>query len=173
MSCVGGRASRVSLEAMPLRLRASKNMRSPVGSNQLCLHWFTLAEDLVRLPQLAVLAFEGLILLGHLAGDTGPLAAVDHDLIDPVIQGLRRAADLRRDRQNGLPMRSMLALIVQNQTNCAFAHFGGKLVRGLARDAASHSEFGAAGKPGAIHNALKSNGGLRDGLSGGLRSSPP
>ncbi len=51
--------------------------------------------DWRRVAQLAVLAFEGLHLLGHLAGDTGPLAAVDLGLVDPVIQGLRCASDLR------------------------------------------------------------------------------
>lgn len=83
-------------------------MRSTLGLNQWRLQCLALAQDLVRrensppdcflilltLAQLAVLAFEGLHLLGHLAGDTGPLAAVDLGLVDPVIQGLRRAADL-------------------------------------------------------------------------------
>ncbi|MDB2407771.1 hypothetical protein N9W17_04510 [Jannaschia sp.] len=51
ISCVGGRGP-------PLRKK-----RSPVGSNQWRLHWLTLAQDLVGLAQLAVLALERLELI--------------------------------------------------------------------------------------------------------------
>ena len=54
-------------------------------------------------------------LVGHLAGDTGLLAAFNLDPIDPIIQGLGRAVDLRRNRPHSLLSRSILALVVQDQ----------------------------------------------------------
>lgn len=111
MSCVGGRAP-------PLQ-----NMRSPVGLNRWRLHWLTLAQDLVRLAQLSVLAFQSLHALGHLAGNTRSLAAINLGLLDAVVQGLGPTADLRRDRHGRLAMRSVLPLIVEDQTHGTFAHF--------------------------------------------------
>jgi hypothetical protein len=93
---------------------------------------------------------QALHLFGHLAGDTGPLATVDLGLADPVIQGLRLSADLRGNRRNRLPPRTMLALVVQQQPHGAFTHFGGTLVRCLAHDAPSYSRVGASGKPSAV-----------------------
>jgi hypothetical protein len=45
----------------------------------------------------------------------------------------------------------MLPRVVEDQPHSAFAHFRGKLVRGLAHDAPSYSRVGASGKPGAVH----------------------
>src|SRR5690606_4005984 len=67
-----------------------------------------LAENLVRLAQFAILPFKGLHLLGHLGRDAGALAAVDFGLLDPVVQRLRGAADLRRNRHDRLPARRVL-----------------------------------------------------------------
>src|SRR5690606_31680729 len=110
-----------------------------------------LAENLVRLAQFAILPFKGLHLLGHLGRDAGALAAVDFGLLDPVVQRLRGAADLRRNRHDRLPARRVLTLVVENQPHRALAHFRGKLVRRLAHDAPSYSGVGASGKPGAVH----------------------
>lgn len=125
-----------------------------MGLNQWRLHWLTLAKDLIRLAQLAVLAFQSLHTLGHLAGDARALAAIDLGLLDPIVQGLGRTADLHRYRHGSLSTRSMLALIVEDQTHGAFAHFGGKFVRCLAHDALSYSGVGASGKPGAVHGSV-------------------
>ena len=46
----------------------------------------SLAQDIVRLTQLAVLAFGGLHLLSHLAQDTGPLAPVNIGPVDPIFR---------------------------------------------------------------------------------------
>src|SRR5690606_38985249 len=110
-----------------------------------------LAENLVRLAQFAILPFKGLHLLGHLGRDAGALAAVDFGLLDPVVQRLRGAADLRRNRHDRLPARRVVTLVVENQPHRALAHFRGKLVRRLAHDAPSYSGVGASGKPGAVH----------------------
>jgi hypothetical protein len=53
-----------------------------------------LAEDLVRLAQLAVLAFQRLHSVGHLARDADAPTTVDLGLLDPLEERLRRAADL-------------------------------------------------------------------------------
>src|SRR5690606_24026193 len=71
-------------------------------------------------------------------------------LLDPVVQRLRGAADLRRNRHDRLPARRVLTLVVENQPHRALAHFRGKLVRRLAHDAPSYSGVGASGKPGAV-----------------------
>ena len=54
-----------------------------------------LAQDLIGLLQLSVLALQGLQLLGHLSCDAGAITAIDLGLLDPLVQRLRRATDLR------------------------------------------------------------------------------
>ena len=61
----------------------------------------------------------------------------DLGLLDPFIQRMRRATDLRGDRHNGLSTRTVLAFGVMHQPNRALAHLRGKLVRRLAHDAPS------------------------------------
>jgi len=74
-------------------------------------------------------------------------------LFDPVVQRVRRAADLCGNRRDRLPARAVLAFAVQNHAHRAFAHFGGKLVRGLAPDAPSYLGVGTSGKPGSVQSA--------------------
>ena len=76
-----------------------------------------LAPDLVRLPQLSVLVFKSPHLLSHLAANTGPLAAVQLCLVEPVIESLRRAAVRLLHQQELLPARSTLALVIQDQAH--------------------------------------------------------
>ncbi|MBB4383577.1 hypothetical protein GGD61_008279 [Bradyrhizobium sp. SBR1B] len=57
------------------------------------------------MPKLAVLTLEGLQLLGHVGRNAGPLPAIDLGLLDPVMQRLRRAADLGRDHELYRPAR--------------------------------------------------------------------
>ena len=52
-------------------------------------------QNLVGLFEFAVLAFEGLHLLGHLGRDAATLASINLDLLDSVVQRLRRTANLR------------------------------------------------------------------------------
>jgi hypothetical protein len=49
--------------------------------------------------------------------DAGSFAAVYFGLLDPLVQCLRCAADLRCYRSNRRPARGMLALVVQNHPN--------------------------------------------------------
>jgi len=58
--------------------------------------------------QLADFAFQGFHLLGLLGRDTATLAGIDPDLLDPFIQGLRRATDLRGNRYDCRPTALML-----------------------------------------------------------------
>lgn len=50
-----------------------------------------LAQNLVRLPEFAVLALQRLQLLGDIRGNASPLAAVDLGLLDPVKQRVNRS----------------------------------------------------------------------------------
>lgn len=67
------------------------------------------------------------------------------------MQRLRRTADLASDRGYRRPARRMLARVIQNHSNRALAHLGGKFVRRLARHGSILSGVGASGKPGAVH----------------------
>jgi hypothetical protein len=67
---------------------------------------------LVGLPKLAVLSFQRLRL--HVGRNAGPLPAVDLGLLDPVMQRLRRAADLGRNGGYRRPARRVLAGVIQN-----------------------------------------------------------
>src|SRR3954451_19910689 len=81
-----------------------------------------LAQDLVRLPELAVLPLKRLELLGDVRRDAAPLAAVDLGLLRPFVQRLRRATDLGRHGFNRRPARCMLMLVIADQPNLARAN---------------------------------------------------
>jgi len=91
------------------------------------------AQDLIRLPEFSVLALKRLQLLSDIRGNTSPLATVDLGLLDPVQQRVCRAADLCGNRLARRPTRGIIALVIQDQSHGALAHFGGKLVRRFAR----------------------------------------
>src|ERR1700728_3510688 len=59
-----------------------------------------LAQDLVGLPKLAVLAFQSLQLCRHIRGNTGAHTTVALELLHPLMQRSRRAADLGGDRRD-------------------------------------------------------------------------
>ena len=63
-------------------------------------------------------------------GMPGAPAAVDLGLPDPVVPGLRRAADLRRNRHHRLPARRLSGLGVGNQPNGALVDLKGNRARG-------------------------------------------
>ncbi|EIE49036.1 hypothetical protein C357_21047, partial [Citreicella sp. 357] len=52
--------------------------------------------------------------LGHVAGNASAPAAVDLGVLDPVVQPVRRAADLRRNRRDRLPASAMSPFTVEN-----------------------------------------------------------
>src|SRR4051812_5636893 len=110
-----------------------------------------LAQDLVGLPKLTVLPFQGLQLLGHLSRNAGPLPAVDLGLLDPVMKRPRCAADLGRNRCHRRPARRVLAGVIQNHPNRAAPDLRRKLVRRLACHGSVLSGVRASGKPGTVH----------------------
>lgn len=71
-------------------------------------------EELVRLAQLTVLALQRLHLLTQFGREARTLASVDLGLLDPIVQGLRQAANRHRDRHHRLPTRRTLNLVVEN-----------------------------------------------------------
>src|SRR4051794_41426173 len=108
------------------------------------------AGDLVRLPQLAVLALERLDALALVRRWTRPYALVRLGLPHPVTQCLARAADLLGNRADRRPLRDVLALVVQDHPNRAGTDLGG--IRGNSlRHGSILSRVGASGKPGAVH----------------------
>src|SRR5580693_8810790 len=67
-----------------------------------------LAQDLVGLPKLAVLAFQSLQLCRHIRGNTGGRTTVALSLLHPLMQRMPRTADLGGDRRDRRPARGML-----------------------------------------------------------------
>src|ERR1700686_1131779 len=109
-----------------------------------------LAQDLVGLPKLAVLAFQSLQLCRHIRGNTGAHTTVALGLLHPLMQRLRRAADLGGDRRDRRPARGMLAFVIQNHSHRAGADLGRELVGRLAYHGSTFSGVGASDQPGAV-----------------------
>src|SRR5437868_10673494 len=84
-----------------------------------------LAQDLVRLAQLAVLAFERLDALALVRCRPRPDALVTLSLPHPVAQCLARAADLLGNRVDCRPLRGVLALVIQDHPNRAGTDLSG------------------------------------------------
>ena len=83
-----------------------------------------LAQDLIGLPEFAVLASRRLHARGHLGRHARPLARIDLGLLHPFVQCLRRAADLGGDRSDRSPSGGMLMLAIQNQPDRLLAQSG-------------------------------------------------
>src|SRR6202035_5334391 len=111
----------------------------------------SLTQDLVGLTEPAVLSLQGLELGGHVRGQARLAPAVSLGPANPLMQRLRRAADLRGNRSHRRPPRGMILLVLENQPNRARAHFRRKSVRCLACHRSTFSRLGASGKPGAVH----------------------
>src|SRR3954451_9833536 len=71
-------------------------------------------EDLVRAPQLPVLALEFLDALRLHAAHAGPTAAIDLGPPHPLAQRLGRHPELLRDRDDRVPLRRLLALVLEH-----------------------------------------------------------
>jgi hypothetical protein len=79
------------------------------------------------LAQFADLAFQRLDPLPVIAGRPGPFPLIALGLPDPAPQGLRRAADLRRDRADRRPLRGVIvrgviAFVFEHHPNRALAN---------------------------------------------------
>lgn len=75
------------------------------------------------MPKLPNLALKRFHLLGHLVGHAGPLAGIDLCFPDPIMQCLRNAANLPRNRLDRRPARGMLVFMVEQQPDGSLAHF--------------------------------------------------
>ena len=94
--------------------------------------------------------------VGHIRRHASPHAAVALGLLHPLIQRLRRAADLGRDRDDRRPARRHARFVIQHHPHRAGADLRRKLVRRLACHGSTFSRVGASGKPGAVHKMLSS-----------------
>src|ERR1700733_7303235 len=115
-----------------------------------------LAQDLVGLPKLAVLAFQSLQLCRHIRGNTGARTTVALSLLHPLMQRMPRTADLGGDRRDRRPARGMLAFVIQNHSHRAGADLGRELVGRLACHGSTFSGVGASDQPGAVQFAYPS-----------------
>ena len=82
-------------------------------------------QDLVRPSQLTYLALQILDPRAVVAGDSVPTTGVHLSSTYPLAQRLGPTADLGRDRAHRLPLRVVLAPLVQYQPNCPLAHLWG------------------------------------------------
>ena len=108
------------------------------------------AQNLVRLAQLANLAFERPDPLTIVAGHARPGSAVSFSLTDPPPQRLGRAAELRRDRTHRRPLRAMLAPMLENQPDSPVANLRRITCRMSSHNSSPFSQDGASGKAGAV-----------------------
>src|SRR5215213_1411148 len=82
-----------------------------------------------------------------------PQALVALGLPIPLAQCLGRAADLRRDRADGRPLRGVVAPVFQDHPHRPLPDLRRKAVRRLLRHDPILSTVGASAKPGAVHLA--------------------
>src|ERR1700677_1848208 len=109
------------------------------------------AQDLIGSAKLAVLPLQDLELGGYVRGQARLAPAVALGLANPLMQRLRSAADLARNRDQRCPTRRMFMLMIQNHPHRAGSHLRRELVRCLACHGSTLSRVGASGKPGAVH----------------------
>jgi hypothetical protein len=100
-----------------------------VGLNQWRLHWLTLPQNLIGLPQLPVLALK--LLDPRLLGTrlARPFASIALDLSHPDAKAVWRTAQFARDRRQ---RRSLILIAVfHRQPHRALAELRGIRLRGL------------------------------------------
>src|ERR1700689_418514 len=113
----------------------------------------TLTQGRVGLTELAVLSLQGLELGGHVRGQAKLAPAVSLGPANPLMQRLRSATDLARNRDQRCPTRPMFMLVIQNHPYRASSHLRRELVRCLACHGSTLSRVGASGKPGRFTGA--------------------
>jgi hypothetical protein len=143
----------------------------------------TRAQNLVGLPKLTVLTLQRLQSISQFGRNPRPFAAIDFHFLDPLIERLWRAADLRGYRYNCRPPRRVLGLVVQNHPHCTGADLSRKLVCRFACHGSILSGVGASDQPGAVqlwglsrrtraidHLLYESNSGFLRWVTGGCRN---
>src|SRR5579863_6048036 len=106
------------------------------------------AQDLIGLAKLAVLPLQGLELGGYVRGQARLAPAVALGLANPLMQRLRSAADLARNRDQRCPTRRMFMLMIQNHPHRAGSHLRRELVRCLAVMAPPSQQLEPPANPG-------------------------
>src|SRR4029077_2249187 len=106
--------------------------------------------------KLAVLPLQGVELGGYIRGQARLAPAVALGSANPLMQSLRSAADLARNRDQRCPTRRMFMLVIENHPHRASAHLRRELVRCLACHGSTFSRVGASGKPGAVQGVTVS-----------------
>src|SRR5690606_22047093 len=109
-----------------------------------------LAQNLVRLAQLAILALELFQSLQVRRGRPGTNAAITLGLSNPTPQGFGRTTDLAGNRADRSPLRVVVPLVLQHHPNRSFLYFGGKL---RLSHGSILSREGASGKAGAVQSS--------------------
>ena len=134
-----------------------RNMRSPVGLNQWRLHWLTLLQDLVGLPEFTVLTLQGLDPCLLLARRSGQLACITRGPQTPVPQAERRTAQLRGNCPVGSTVAAVIRTMVAEKPNAARAELG-RVAQGvfLVCHEAHRLRVLLSGKPGAVHRITAS-----------------
>src|SRR3954451_23148990 len=120
--------------------------RAPPGQNRR-----SPSQDLVGLPEFAVLPLQRLDPLALVRSRPGPHALVAFSLAYPVPERLARAADLGRDRADRRMLRAVLALVFQHHPHRAFADLRRK-GWGSLRHGSILARSGASGKPRAVQS---------------------
>jgi hypothetical protein len=92
-----------------------------VGLNQWRLHWLTLPQNLIGLPQLPVLALKLFDPRDLSAGRSRPFANVTLDLSHPNAKAVRRTAQFTRDRCQRRSFASIIIAVFHRQPNRTFA----------------------------------------------------
>src|SRR5271165_2103652 len=114
-----------------------------------------LRQILIRLPEFAVLTLHCLQPFRHLSANAGASAAIDLLLLDPHIERIRRAADLRGNKETAVH-RGRSSFSGSKTSRTARAHASGEnLFAVLLAIAPPFSRFGASGKPRAVHRGLR------------------
>src|SRR5262245_24350249 len=108
-----------------------------------------LAQDLVGPLQLADLAFEFLEAITFRTRQSGALSLVALRLPNPFTQGLPRAADLSRNRDDRRPLRLVFPPVIEHHPNSPFTELR-RIFRCCFHDSIL-SRIGVSGNPGAVH----------------------
>jgi hypothetical protein len=86
-------------------------------------------QNLVGSAQFFDLALQLLDPLGFGCGDAFSRACIDFGTLDPLVQGLRHAANLGGNGFDGSPQGWVLPALLLHHSHCALTHLGRELVR--------------------------------------------
>ena len=102
-----------------------------MGLNQWRLHWLTLPQNLIGLPQLPVLAFKLFDTRNLSSGRSRPFADIALDLSHPDAKAVWRAAQFTRDRTQRRSLALIIIAVFHRQPNRALTELRGIRLRGL------------------------------------------